>query len=173
MPLVLLFLNYIVVLFRTNPLILFSSPFKALSCENGRIYKACGPAYEQSCGTASENEVSSSNCNEGCFCPEGTIQYLGNCIRVDECPCTLRGKTFNTGSEIKKDCNTCKCEKGVWKCSDLTCGARCGAIGDPHYQVRSKNRTRLKINLKMYSMFSIRHLTASTLILWANVRIIY
>lgn len=35
---------------------------------------------------------------------------------------------------MKKDCNTCKCEKGVWKCSDETCGARCSAIGDPHYR---------------------------------------
>ncbi|XP_031619378.1 hemocytin isoform X2 [Contarinia nasturtii] len=105
-----------------------------LSCENGRVYKACGPIYEKSCGSAVENEISTSNCNEGCFCPDGTIQYAGNCIRIDECPCALRGKTFNAGSEIKKDCNTCKCEKGVWKCSDLTCGARCSAIGDPHYQ---------------------------------------
>lgn len=89
--------------------------------------------YEKSCGSAIENEMSTATCNEGCFCPDGTIQHDGKCIRVEECPCTLRGKTFKAGKEIKKDCNTCKCEKGVWKCSDLTCGARCGAIGDPHY----------------------------------------
>ena len=90
--------------------------------------------YEKSCGSAIENEMSTSVCNEGCFCPDGTINHNGKCIRVEDCPCTLRGKTFKAGKEIKKDCNTCKCEKGVWKCSDLTCGARCGAIGDPHYQ---------------------------------------
>lgn len=73
------------------------------------------------------------DCNEGCFCPDGKIQYKGECIRVEECPCVLRGKTFAAGIEIKKDCNTCKCQNGVWKCSDETCGARCGAIGDPHY----------------------------------------
>lgn len=105
----------------------------ALACENGRIYKSCGPTYEQSCGSAVENDISTANCNEGCFCPDGTIQHNGNCIRIEECPCSLRGKTFKPGSEIKKDCNTCKCGKGVWKCSDQTCGARCGAIGDPHY----------------------------------------
>lgn len=103
-----------------------------MSCNNGRIYQACGPTYEQSCGGAVENTTVT--CNEGCFCPSGTVQHNGNCIRVEECPCTLRGKQFKAGSGIKKDCNTCKCKKGVWKCSDETCSARCGAIGDPHYQ---------------------------------------
>lgn len=26
------------------------------------------------------------------------------------------------------------CEKGAWKCTDLNCGSRCGAVGDPHYR---------------------------------------
>lgn len=25
------------------------------------------------------------------------------------------------------------CENGAWKCTDVNCGSRCGAIGDPHY----------------------------------------
>lgn len=25
------------------------------------------------------------------------------------------------------------CQSGIWKCSTETCGARCSAIGDPHY----------------------------------------
>lgn len=96
------------------------------------MYKACGPSFEKSCGSA-EEEVTGTNCNEGCYCPDGTIQHEGKCIRIDECPCTLRGRTFKSGSVVLKDCNTCKCDKGMWKCSDETCGARCGAIGDPHY----------------------------------------
>lgn len=96
------------------------------------MYKACGPSFEKSCGSA-EEEVTGTNCNEGCFCPDGTIQHEGKCIRIDECPCTLRGRSFKPGSVVLKDCNTCKCDKGMWKCSDETCGARCGAIGDPHY----------------------------------------
>lgn len=103
----------------------------ALKCKPGRIYKACGPSFEAACGSATEDIVE--NCNEGCFCPEGTIQHNGDCIQVEHCPCTLRGKTFKPGSQIKKDCNTCRCDRGVWKCSDESCGARCGAIGDPHY----------------------------------------
>lgn len=103
-----------------------------LTCKDGRVYKACGPSFEQTCGSAVE-EVTGNNCNEGCFCPEGTVSYDGNCIRLDECPCQLRNKTFAPGKQIRKDCNTCTCDKGMWKCSDETCGARCGAIGDPHY----------------------------------------
>lgn len=100
-------------------------------CKHGRVYQPCGPSFEPSCGSTSE-EVSKS-CNEGCFCPPGTLQLDGKCIEIESCPCTLRGKTFKAGQNITKDCNTCQCVKGLWKCSDLTCGARCGAIGDPHY----------------------------------------
>lgn len=46
----------------------------------------------------------------------------------------MRDKIFNPGSKITRDCNTCTCEAGNWKCSDITCGARCGVIGDPHHR---------------------------------------
>lgn len=103
-----------------------------LPCKSGRIYKACGPSFEPACGSAVE-DIIGTNCNEGCFCADGTVQYNGECIRIDDCPCQLRGKTFAPGKQIQKDCNKCKCDKGMWKCSDQSCGARCGAIGDPHY----------------------------------------
>lgn len=103
----------------------------AMSCKSGRIYKACGPSFEKSCGSASEDVIES--CNEGCYCPEGTLQHNGECIQIENCPCSLRGRTFKPGSQINKDCNTCSCDRGMWKCSDESCGARCGAIGDPHY----------------------------------------
>lgn len=103
----------------------------ALTCDNGRVYKACGPAFEQTCGSAVVENVlvGTTNCNEGCFCPDSMIQHEAKCIRVDECPCVLRGKTLKPGSIVKKDCNTCKCEKGIWKCSDKSCGSRCSVIG--------------------------------------------
>lgn len=105
--------------------------FPALQCKSGRIYKACGPSFEPSCGGATEEP--SGNCNEGCFCPDGTLQHNGECVQLEKCPCTLRGRHFKPGSQINKDCNTCSCDRGVWKCSDESCGARCAAIGDPHY----------------------------------------
>lgn len=45
-------------------------------------------------------------CTEGCFCPDGTIQYDGSCVKPEECPCTLRMKTFKPNSQITRDCNT-------------------------------------------------------------------
>lgn len=118
----------------------FVSGISALRCDNNRIYKACGPTFEQACGSAVEDKIGTAVCNEGCFCADGLIQHDGKCIQIDDCPCMLRGKTFKAGKEVQKDCNTCKCDRGVWKCSDKTCGARCGAIGDPHYQTFDKRK---------------------------------
>lgn len=57
----------------------------------------------------------------------------GVCVKQELCPCKLKGKAFSPSTKIKKDCNTCTCENGNWKCTSLTCGARCGSVGDPHY----------------------------------------
>ena len=34
---------------------------------------------------------------------------------------------------MAKDCNTCTCENGEWKCTGDSCDVRCSAYGDPHY----------------------------------------
>lgn len=86
---------------------------------------------EPSCGSAFEAD--SFNCREGCFCPQGTVLNDGACVERAMCPCRLRGKVFAPKSQIRRDCNTCTCLDGNWKCSELTCGARCAAVGDPHY----------------------------------------
>lgn len=41
--------------------------------------------------------------------------------------------SFKPKNEKSKKNYFSTCEKGNWKCTDVTCGARCGAIGDPHY----------------------------------------
>ncbi|CAD7081728.1 unnamed protein product [Hermetia illucens] len=109
-----------------------SSEVCPMKCDKERVYMPCGPATDTSCGSAVENAVVES-CNEGCFCPEGTLQHQGKCIPIDQCPCRLRNKVFEAGSEVKKDCNTCLCKNGIWTCTDISCGARCSAVGDPHY----------------------------------------
>ncbi|XP_037934058.1 hemocytin isoform X2 [Teleopsis dalmanni] len=103
-----------------------------ISCNYGRVYLPCGPDVESTCDSALE--PTKGKCNEGCFCPEGTVQYKDACITPELCPCVIRGKEFKPEDVIKRDCNTCTCKNGKWKCSDEKCGARCGAIGDPHYQ---------------------------------------
>lgn len=96
------------------------------------MYKSCGPLNEPSCGSAIEND--SFNCREGCFCPDGhMLNSAAVCVKPETCPCESKGKSFPPKSQVKRDCNTCTCVNGNWKCTDITCGARCAAIGDPHY----------------------------------------
>lgn len=54
-------------------------------------------------------------------------------MKKEMCPCKLKGKSLPPKHEITRDCNTCTCENGNWNCTSLTCGARCGSVGDPHY----------------------------------------
>jgi von Willebrand factor len=91
----------------------------------------CGPQFEKTCGSTVSDNVAA--CQEGCFCPNNMWLHNGTCIELDRCPCKLRAKEFPPGAKIQRDCNMCSCENGEWKCSDLNCGARCSAIGDPHY----------------------------------------
>lgn len=84
---------------------------------------------EQSCGGGGAGEeTSSGECLEGCFCPDGTVEHDGECIAKEKCPCILSGQMFESGSVVKKESSTCKCDKGEWKCD-----ARCEVFGDPHY----------------------------------------
>lgn len=109
-----------------------SSSLSALNCTNGRVYKSCGPVNENHCGSAIESD--SFNCREGCFCPEEMLlNGDGVCVKKEHCPCVLKGKSFPPQSKIKRDCNTCTCEGGNWKCSTISCGSRCAIVGDPHY----------------------------------------
>lgn len=57
----------------------------------------------------------------------------GFCVKQEMCPCKLKGKIFPPNHNIKRDCNTCTCVNGNWKCTSLTCGSRCSSVGDPHY----------------------------------------
>ncbi|XP_070162344.1 hemocytin isoform X2 [Polyergus mexicanus] len=103
-------------------------------CDSGRVYLSCGPKVEASCSSGIEvNQEISSECEEGCFCPAGTLEHGGKCIFPEECPCRLRGKLFQSGTSVQKKCNTCTCISGKWVCTQIRCSARCAIVGDPHY----------------------------------------
>ncbi|XP_030749920.1 hemocytin [Sitophilus oryzae] len=105
-----------------------------MKCTGGKVYMNCGPKKGQAmCGAVSILPEVGDTCIEGCYCPEGTVLHDNKCITRDQCPCKLRGKSFSPGSSIPKDCNTCTCNNGEWECTQVSCGARCGAVGDPHY----------------------------------------
>nr|CAD7397465.1 unnamed protein product [Timema cristinae] len=104
-----------------------------MRCTGGRVYSSCGTNSQETCGSGAEHAPSSDRCEEGCYCPSGTVLHEQQCIPKTQCPCQLRGKTFTPGYTIPKECNTCKCTDGQWVCTQVNCGSRCGAIGDPHY----------------------------------------
>ncbi|XP_014469310.1 PREDICTED: hemocytin isoform X2 [Dinoponera quadriceps] len=104
-----------------------------ISCKNGRIYMSCGPKVEASCFSGIEAKSEDPECEEGCFCPAGTLEHQGRCIMPEECPCKLRGKLFEPGTSVPKGCNTCTCTAGKWVCTQVQCKARCSVLGDPHY----------------------------------------
>ncbi|CAH1238844.1 OTOGL [Branchiostoma lanceolatum] len=45
----------------------------------------------------------------------------GLCVMKSMCPCKDGGKAHAPGSSIKKGCNTCLCENGIFNCSDHDC----------------------------------------------------
>lgn len=109
-----------------------------MNCTGGRIYTACTESSgQETCGTNSLKDMKTSSsthiCEEGCVCPIGTVLHEHRCIPKAQCPCRLRGKIFQPGEQIAKDCNTCTCVEGSWSCTDVKCASRCSAIGDPHY----------------------------------------
>ncbi|KAL6266408.1 hypothetical protein P5V15_003260 [Pogonomyrmex californicus] len=104
-----------------------------ITCGGGRVYMSCGPKVEASCSSGIEATSESSECEEGCFCPAGTLEHQGKCVLPEECPCRLRGKLFQPGTSVPKGCNTCTCTSGKWICTQVLCSARCAVLGDPHY----------------------------------------
>ncbi|CAK1545090.1 unnamed protein product [Leptosia nina] len=104
-----------------------------MQCPAGKIYRACGPDTQPSCAFPYSAPLNDSSCVEGCFCPEGLFLEGGKCVEKSECPCRARKQIFPPGAVVPKSCNTCTCQAGEWLCTQTPCGARCGAVGDPHY----------------------------------------
>ncbi|KAK6627245.1 hypothetical protein RUM44_009722 [Polyplax serrata] len=75
-----------------------------LSCPPGKVYSACGPMTEPSCG--SFDLAIHSQCIEGCFCPSGKVLLNQTCISRENCPCQWKNEHFENGKKINKECNT-------------------------------------------------------------------
>ncbi|XP_068082174.1 hemocytin [Anabrus simplex] len=104
-----------------------------MKCQGGRVYMSCQPASEETCVSPESTSAREKTCEEGCYCPVGTVLHNQECIERKQCPCQLRGRVFQPGESIPKDCNTCTCVEGKWVCTQVNCGSRCGSVGDPHY----------------------------------------
>ena len=77
-------------------------------CEGGKRYKPCTSPCAQTCktiGSIIPKYCKTTNCMEGCACPDGMVDQDGECVPQQFCPCYYNGQTYNNGSIIaKEDC---------------------------------------------------------------------
>lgn len=83
-----------------------------VSCPSHREYRACGPAEEPTCKSSpSQNNTL---LVEGCFCPEGTMNYApGFDVCVKSCGCVGPDNVPREfGEHFEFDCKDCVCLEG-------------------------------------------------------------
>uniref|UniRef100_A0A8D0NLT5 Mucin-2 n=1 Tax=Sus scrofa TaxID=9823 RepID=A0A8D0NLT5_PIG len=90
-----------------------------VTCPAHREYRACGPAEEPTC-KSSPSQQNSTRLVEGCFCPEGTMNYApGFDVCVDFCGCVGPDNVPREfGEHFEFDCKHCLCLEGG---SGITC----------------------------------------------------
>ncbi|KAM5223979.1 mucin-2 [Hipposideros larvatus] len=84
----------------------------SVTCPSHREYRACGPAEEPTCKSSpSQNNTL---LVEGCFCPEGTMNYApGFDVCVDSCGCVGPDNVPREfGEHFEFDCKDCVCLEG-------------------------------------------------------------
>ncbi|XP_044922727.1 mucin-2 [Mustela putorius furo] len=90
----------------------------SMTCPPHREYRACGPADEPSCesSTAALRPMAQKNARlvEGCFCPEGTMNYApGFDVCVEMCGCVGPDDVPRKfGEHFEFDCKDCVCLEG-------------------------------------------------------------
>uniref|UniRef100_A0A8D0GKT0 Uncharacterized protein n=1 Tax=Sphenodon punctatus TaxID=8508 RepID=A0A8D0GKT0_SPHPU len=95
--------------------------------------KAIGSECQKSCETQ-DMQCYVTECVSGCVCPNGLVSDgKGGCIAEDQCPCVHGGNFYSPGESITVNCNTCKCHKRQWNCTDKPCPGRCTVFGNGHY----------------------------------------
>uniref|UniRef100_A0A8C7AGJ4 Mucin-2 n=1 Tax=Neovison vison TaxID=452646 RepID=A0A8C7AGJ4_NEOVI len=83
----------------------------SMTCPPHREYRACGPADEPSCEPIAQKNA---RLVEGCFCPEGTMNYApGFDVCVEMCGCVGPDDVPRKfGEHFEFDCKDCVCLEG-------------------------------------------------------------
>ena len=56
-------------------------------CPNDMVYKRCGPFCPPTCDDIEGSSCSNRFiCEQGCFCPDGTVLKNNECIDPEKCP---------------------------------------------------------------------------------------
>ncbi|XP_065053369.1 mucin-2-like [Rhopilema esculentum] len=99
-----------------------SKDFCPMQCDYGSQYVACGPSYARTCDNLCKPTPQMPlTCTEGCHCPNGTVNYQGNCVNPNQCPCIQDGVAHPPGSLVIRNCQQCTCISGCLVCSGPTC----------------------------------------------------
>ncbi|XP_052794204.1 uncharacterized protein LOC128227575 [Mya arenaria] len=103
-------------------------------CPIGFEYSECMSPCPRTCKTLHEELPAScmSSCETGCRCPDGKYLQDGVCVLPDECECDYHKTRYKSGATLTISCNTCKCERGQWSCSEHKCSATCSVYGMSH-----------------------------------------
>ncbi|XP_039266345.2 SCO-spondin-like [Styela clava] len=100
-------------------------------CTGGQVFvkePACKEinTCEQTCSDRSNNVKCSTNCTEGCYCPNNQFLQDGVCVSASQCRCSYNGIEYNPWDEFHVNGCPCKCENGVAVCSNQDCVVNCG-----------------------------------------------
>ncbi|XP_006823484.1 uncharacterized protein LOC100366837 [Saccoglossus kowalevskii] len=98
-----------------------------ISCEDGKVYKACGSACPPTCETPEPFGPCTEDCVEGCFCANGTIMDEGGiCKAQEQCGCYWLGVLYRFGEEMPNN-EICACDD----IPDTVC------IGCRHFEINT------------------------------------
>ena len=57
------------------------------TCPEGKEYQECGTACPLTCDNFEDGvPVCITVCVEGCFCPDGLVEYRDGCVESSQCP---------------------------------------------------------------------------------------
>ncbi|KAM8939207.1 mucin-5AC-like [Pelodytes ibericus] len=106
-----------------------------LRCAFNLEFRECGTACQDTCTNPERSKVCDDHCTDGCFCPAGMIfDDINNsgCIPKVQCPCTLNGKVYESGTGYSEKCQDCNCAGGKWSCIKKSCAGICSLEGGSH-----------------------------------------
>ncbi|XP_006877061.1 PREDICTED: mucin-6 [Chrysochloris asiatica] len=100
-------------------------------CPANQIYMECSTAYIRTCSNPRHSH--SGFCTWGCFCPKGMVlddlSKTQTCVPVSQCPCMLNGAVYAPGEVTSSACRTCRCDEGLWRCTERPCPGQCSLEG--------------------------------------------
>ena len=78
------------------------------NCTGGKVHSSCMSSCPETCHSNVQQTCNAQhgNCQAGCVCPSGKVEYNGTCINPVTCPCYHNGKEYGERTKIQKDCNT-------------------------------------------------------------------